>query len=439
MRRIGNENNQSVMPPRQLEAQDKISAAISPHASITPLISDHQREDLQKADFKDAKTAYGKDSKSLKQKILGLAGKSQEDKQKLASANMPAPGPAIGATGSIRAASPPKPQLSELKPRAQQVPQSPSRLPYQPTGAAASPSRLRSSSPRLHSPASSEIFERNVQEPIPISTLSNEVTPAHIPAHVLTEDSIPPALEASAQAITSEELNPDEVEIVTSSSHQPAAASVLESSTSHADLNSLQSPFPLRHELSADSEPSSSLHASSILPGLEDDGASNYGQLDPTDVRRLSFISFKDIVNSEQNQLMASSLGEIGSRDSLHIAGATSIGERAASPLRSPRSPISISSQTQSGGLTTPPPATNVNPMAASLEQSPVRLSSPGSQAGDLNIETMRQSIKKTASGDLSGVRQGSDGGMRSAGMSPVSDENSLKEGRGPLRNRTNS
>lgn len=52
-----------------------------------------------------------------------------------------------------------------------------------PTGVAASPSRrVRSSSPGLHSPASSQIFERNVQEP--------ESSPA-IPAHIQTEDHIP--------------------------------------------------------------------------------------------------------------------------------------------------------------------------------------------------------------------------------------------------------
>ena len=72
-------------------------------------------------------------------------------------------------------------------------------------------------------------------------TLGGELSPAHIPAHVITEDSIPPALEASAQAITSVELNPDEVEIVTSASHQPAVTN-LESSASHADLTSLSSP-----------------------------------------------------------------------------------------------------------------------------------------------------------------------------------------------------
>ena len=84
-------------------------------------------------------------------------------------------------------------------------------------GIGASPSRRinRSSSPGLHSPASSQIFERNVQEPEP--------SPA-IPAHIQTEDHIPAALDASSLAITDDHLNPDEVEIVMHAAHQPAAA-----------------------------------------------------------------------------------------------------------------------------------------------------------------------------------------------------------------------
>lgn len=343
---------------------------------------------------------------------------------------------------SQAAVRPPSPlksqQPPDLKSTSQSIPLSPARHPYQQTIAAQSPSRLRSSSPRLHSPASSEIFERNVQEPIPMSGLGGELDPAHIPAHVITEDQIPPALEASAQAITNDQLNPDEVEIVTSSTHLPAS-SVLEGSASHADLTQLNSPTlpSLRHEQSQDSEPASSMHASGIVPSLEDDGASSYGQLDPNDVRRLSFISFKDIVQSEHQQMAHSSLGEIGSRDSLHIANAlppTSIGERAASPLRSPRSPTSTHSHSLSGGLATPPPGVNINAVGgvSNPEQSPARsigLGSPGSQHGELTIETMRQALRKTASGDLSGVR--------SAGMSPVSDEHfSVRD---PPRSRTNT
>lgn len=426
------------MPPphqQQLDPATSANRSISPHNSSTPLISERQRQDLRQAGkstdpMPDAHSDE-KDPKTGKRRLplFGL-GKKKEEKQTM-DAPAGAPSPQLGIVAAT-----PKQQLPDLKPTAQPIPVSPSRLPYQPA-VAVSPSRLRSASPRLHSPASSEIFERNVQEPVSISGLGGELSPAHIPSHVMTEDSIPPALEASAEAITSEQLNPDDVEIVTSSSHQPAAT-VLEPSASHADLTSLNSPPALLQQKSEESEVASSLnlHHPSIASGVEDDSASNYGQLDPNDVRRLSFISFKDIVHSEHQQMAASSLGQVGSRDSLHIANLPStsgLPDRTASPLRSPRSPNSTHSHTLSSGLSTPPPGANMNPNGSThAEQSPVRsvgLGSPSSsQHGELTIETMRQALRKTASGDLSSGR--------SAGMSPVSDENSV---RNEPRSRTNT
>ncbi|CZT21163.1 uncharacterized protein RCC_07024 [Ramularia collo-cygni] len=299
------------------------------------------------------------------------------------------------------------------------APLSPSRLAYQPS-VASSPSRLRSNSPRLHNPGNSEIFERNVQEPISISNLHGELNPAHIPAHVITEDSIPPALEASALTITSSSLDPDEVEIVTSSSHQPAASGI-EGSTSHSDLTPLESPL-LTHRNKSEETAHSFLQHSGTFPGIEDESASSYGQLDPNDVRRLSFISFSDIVQSEQHQMAASALGDVGSRDSLHLHH-----DGTASPVRVPRSPTTTYDRSING-LTTPPAvsgAVNINSIPGTAEQSSsptqsIKLGSPsGQQHGDLNIETMRQALRKTASGDLSG-------GRSAATMSPASDATSL-------------
>jgi len=308
---------------------------------------------------------------------------------------------------------------SALKKQPLPLPLSPSRLGH--AGGLASPSRLRSSSPRLHSPASSEIFERNVQEPVPISNLggssddTQQAAAEHIPAHVATEDLIPPALDASTQAITSNNLNPDEVEIVTSALHQPAAA-VLEQSTSvpalGSDLPSLNSPahFQSSSQIGAplhETESNQSLTAASAFAApvhADDDSASNYGQLDPTDVRRLSFISFKDIVQSEHQQAVLA--GEPGSRESLYFGHAAH--ERASSPFRSPAS----TNASLSGGVVTPPPVGAMNPTI--MESSPVRGGLPGQLAqhhGELTIETMRQALRKTASGDL---------GVRSAGLSPV-------------------
>merc|ERR1711939_391135 len=64
----------------------------------------------------------------------------------------------------------------------------------------------------------------------------------------------------------------------------------------------------------------------------KDDAASNYGALDSTDVRRLSFISFSDIVQSEHAE-------HAGSRDSIYVAGLSSLSSgnnRSPSPIRSP-------------------------------------------------------------------------------------------------------
>jgi hypothetical protein len=389
---------------------------VTPQGSTTPLISSAQRADGDSTTQADGAEGE-RDPKTGKRRFFGL-GKKKDDKKDMAAPASNTPSTLAAQPGAMRPPSPGK-AASELKPQpapSQPVPISPARHPYPSAAAvAASPGRLRSSSPRLHSPASSEIFERNVQEPVQIATLQEEHSEAHIPTHVITEDHIPPALEASAQAITSEELNPDEVEIVMSASHQPAG-SILEGSSSHADLSQLNSPMsPLAHVTSQDSEPASSMHQSGIVP--DEDGASNYGQLDPNDVRRLSFISFADVVQSEHQQPPGSALSEAGNRDSLHIASLPSsfMNEaRAASPLRTPRSPTSMQSRTLSGGVTTPPPGVNVD--STGLEQSPGQVGmvgAPVSPTSELTIETMRQAVRRTASGDLSAR----------GGMSPVSDE----------------
>lgn len=136
--------------------------------------------------------------------------------------------------------------------------------------------RAVSTSPRLLSPASSLIFERDVQEPIPQVPADGE---ANIPAHFTTEDRIPPVLEASSIAIAGN-VDPDAVEILRSTAHIPATAAVQPRSNS------------------------SSQQTQDIL-GLIDEGGmaasmhSSYGGLDSTDVRRLSFISFADVVQAE--------------------------------------------------------------------------------------------------------------------------------------------
>lgn len=248
-----------------------------------------------------------------------------------------------------------------------------------------SPGHAYQGSPRPHSPASSMIFERNVQEDV----AHPEASPS-IPSHVITENHIPPALDASAEAITNQKLDPDTVEIVTHATHQPASVTI-----TGAGAGSIEQS--LASSMHGDDQFSSPV----IQRERHDtDTGSNYGSLDSTDVRRLSFISFADVVHGEQEHGSAS--GE--RRDSALLSNHQS--------LVAPRSPSPIRSPVSSAAFGTSPP-TSVSTTGKGLETSPHRGASspplPGGAAsplsGELNIETMTQALRRTGSGDLSGVR----------------------------------
>ncbi|KAJ5520602.1 hypothetical protein N7463_001055 [Penicillium fimorum] len=216
--------------------------------------------------------------------------------------------------------------------------------------------------PPIHSPAS-QIFERDVQEDI----VPAQASPS-IPAHIRTENYIPPVLEASSAAITDDRLDPDSVEIVTHSLHQSAGGAPGEQSMSSSGIDHLLGQ--------ADADELSSSHGA---PGT-------------TDVRRLSFISFADVVNAEHAETNEAHPGVI-SRECLGDLN------QSPSPLRSP---------SFSHGLGTSPP-TSIATSFRRPDMSPTRLpttstaQSPVSSSfgGDLNVETMRQALRKTASGDL--------------------------------------
>jgi hypothetical protein len=422
------------LPP--VQQQQYHFSGLSPQSSAAPLIDQRQfaqdrtAEDV--ADNIDPTTGRRRLTGSATQKaaqyqdLLGQTDSTRDTSSNImsdTSAAMPGALPASPLEES--------PIANNRSFATQSIPVSPARQQYNNSMAAASPSRIRSSSPRMQSPSSSEIFERSVQEPVPISTLQNELSPAHIPNHVLTEDHIPAALEASAEAITSSNLNADEVEIVTATSHQPAAIS-LESSIAGDTSSSYGHHMPsLLHRASEGSEHAAS---SGFLPtptNPEDDSANSYGALDPNDVRRLSFISFADVVNSEHAH--PATTGDIaGSRDNLHISSLPStVQDRTTSPLRSPQSP----SSTYSSGVITPPLTLGYSNQTLTADQSPVRIGSPSGPTstthGELTIETMRQALRKTASGDLSGAR--------SAGLSPVTSAASEDAFAGQSRSRTNT
>ncbi|KAI1360379.1 hypothetical protein F5Y08DRAFT_48949 [Xylaria arbuscula] len=243
-----------------------------------------------------------------------------------------------------------------------------------------SPGRgLQTSSPRMSSPAGSQIFERDVQESAILPT-----SPA-IPSHIQTENHIPPVLDASSEAITDDHLNPDAVEIVTHVSHQPAAVTMAGASLYESI--------------------SSSWTEDGIALSDKEESASNYGSLDSTDVRRLSFISFADVVQAEQAPPGGLATA---SRDSMHLAGLTSLtsmnANRSPSPIRSP-----VSSQAPD---TSPPNSKSGSIKGFSLSPARKPLGSPtsteynlGLPAGELAIETMSQALRRTGSTDLSAAR----------------------------------
>lgn len=229
------------------------------------------------------------------------------------------------------------------------------------------------------------IFERNVQD----ETHPPEVSP-QIPSHVITENHIPPALDASAEAITNSKLDPDEVEIITHATHQPASVTITGATTDNSAVSPSVEDMP---------HPSMPTGPRASEPGPDD--MSNYGSLDSGDVRRLSFISFADVVHAEQE-----GIGGEHRRDSANLA--------AHAGLAAPRSPSPIRSPVSSQAFGTSPP-TSIATSAKGFEGSPNRgMRAAGSpplvghaspMGNELNIETMRQALRRTGSGDLSGVR----------------------------------
>lgn len=316
-------------------------------------------------------------SKPRKRDFWKLGKKQEEDKSKSkeqsTSSSTRASGPVLAQATGLRPHSPLR--VTESVGGSMSPPRQTSGLPGSPG--------MVSPSPRPHSPASSMIFERNVQDDIVPAEMSPQ-----IPSHVITEDHIPPALDASADAITNEKLDPDAVEIVTHAQHQPAAANITGhehsiASSMHEDMSQSQLP---------------------IIPHLQShdtDNVSNYGSLDSTDVRRLSFISFADVVHAEHEALPSDQR-----RDSAHLIGhsATALA-RSPSPIRSP-----VSSQAFG---TSPPTSISTSGGKAGTEVSPNRgarqatgsplpgQSSPPPIGSELNIETMRQALRRTGSGDL--------------------------------------
>ncbi|KAI9692724.1 MAG: hypothetical protein M1820_009429 [Bogoriella megaspora] len=377
--------------------------AVSPRSSGVPLLQ-RQSSDTPKQSI--VETPVDEDSspapKAGKRSLFGL-GKKKKDERATRKDGQDSK------TGSPQSAGTPPVTaipLSSSMPSASTMVRS-SESPHRPRHniqIATSPHRrVRSTSPRLHSPADSQIFERDVQETASLAGDLSPSLPSHIPSHIATENHIPPVLEASSLAITDDQLDPDNVEILTHSIHQPAGLTVTTAGSEIAGSPPSQDDLP--------SQITASHHESA------DDGASNYGAFDNSDPRRLSFISFADVVQAEH-------IG--GSRDSIHLMSQSSTApsmsaNRSPSPVRSPvsgSSPPTSGAASFKGLESSPSRGTGIRAAG-----SPTSASSPPF-GGELIVETMRQALHKTTDPDIAGSKP----------LSAVSSDDATASERHPFR-----
>jgi hypothetical protein len=263
---------------------------------------------------------------------------------------------------------------------ADERPKSPGKYPsvsYRPghLSRSASPDCIDQSDSRIPSLSPSSIFERDVQRDLlPVHTSPS------IPSHISMENHIPPVLEASSVAITDDRLSPDTVEIVTHNVHQSATAGVCGAFAVEPSLPS--SCFEHVRDGSEDlEEPHSPCKA-----------------LESTNVRRLSFVSFADVVNAEH----AEATDFLSSRESSHQS--PSMRNSSPSPLRSPR----LLHELDTYPVTSTPNSIKASDLSSSRESfaagSPrLAVQRPVSPnvGGEFSIETMRQALRRTGSQDL--------------------------------------
>lgn len=358
------------MTPKSVDMDDRRHVDSAARTSAVPLLAPELSEGVVVDDSNvvedDPAGAEQDSTKPGKRRFFGL-GRRRDDVGALPVDDKRSAGP-VGQTSPPRAISPTSVPSSSGRPSTSPpIPNHPYQHP------SASCRHARSPSPGLPSPASSSIFERDVQEsalPAPPS--------GGIPSHIPREDYIPPVLEASSLAITDERLDPDDVKIVMHANHHPAVAG-------HGSMDASIATLP-----------------DEVATTDRDGTASSYGALDAHDHRRLSFISFADVVQAEH----------MTGKDGIPVTG---LPLTASPPLHHlNRSPSPVYSGASSRGLSTSPPTSGPASVGGFEGISGAGVKGPGSPnlghaaptaAGELTIETMRQALRKTGSSDLGGVR----------------------------------
>ncbi|RDW31040.1 hypothetical protein B0I72DRAFT_140492 [Yarrowia lipolytica] len=193
----------------------------------------------------------------------------------------------------------------------------------------------------LSSPASSMIFERNVQEFSVAATSagasSSKIWHNHDNTHYHGEDRVAPALDASTEAIINSKVNPEDIDVI--SLRRPS--SIRARSPTEASLNSLWSPgSPTMLQDASSGGPRTRNNSMSVHPltASHTGGSLSPDKLNGGDGRQvLSFCSFADVVHTENEETTASSdrLGRFDTRSQSAL--------RSPSPLMRQHHPVSPS------------------------------------------------------------------------------------------------
>ncbi|KAK7203056.1 hypothetical protein BZA70DRAFT_80287 [Myxozyma melibiosi] len=183
------------------------------------------------------------------------------------------------------------------------------------------------------SPASSMIFERQVQQDAASTSAGSSC--GAIPTHHHSSNLIPPVLTASCEVLTNEQTDPDQVEVVS------VSRSSLHRSNSNASLTSMGSIALSMQPVSptASVKNYSTPNNYTTNDSNEENMINSNDNSSPTVQHRLSFYSFVDVINSDCSPGLSSSPSSptVDSSKSTKSVVDSTIED---SSLRTPSSPV---------------------------------------------------------------------------------------------------